>query len=202
MSRAKTETAILALGCFWCSEAIFLRLKGVLQVVPGYTGGDSANPTYDEVCDIDTGHVEAVSITFDPAIISYSTILEVFWHIHDPTTRNKQGNDVGPQYRSVIFYCSEEQKEVALRVRNEIEKAAVYTNPLVTEIVPAKTYYPAESFHRNYYQKNESIPYCSIVIDPKIEKLLAQYGTLVRDEFKEDRGSTKARNDDLAHLRI
>lgn len=178
------ETATLAGGCFWCTEAVFRRLQGVQSVIPGYTGGTVENPTYDEVCDGGTGHAEAIQIEFDPTQIQYEKILDVFWHTHDPTTLNQQGNDVGTQYRSAIFYHTETQKEVALRSKKEIESSGVYKNVIVTEIVPFTKFYKAENYHKEYYEKHSDQPYCTIIIDPKVKKLLQKYKDDVKEEYK------------------
>jgi peptide-methionine (S)-S-oxide reductase len=167
------ETATLAGGCFWCTEAIFKRLKGVESVMPGYTGGTVPNPTYDQVCTGTTGHAESAQIVFNPTVISYEKLLTIFFHLHDPTTLNQQGNDVGTQYRSAIFYHDESQKILAEKLKKEIPGA-------VTEIVPYTVFYPAENYHRDYYTKNSSAPYCMFVIDPKIQKLLKEFSQDVK----------------------
>ena len=172
----KIETATLANGCFWCSEAIFARLKGVVSVLPGYSGGKVENPSYDDVCTGRTGHAEAAQIVFDPDVISYERLLDVFWHTHDPTTLNRQGNDIGTQYRSAIFYHDEKQKEAAEQSKREIQNSGINKDPIVTEIVPFKQFYVAEDYHKNYYDQHRNAPYCSFVIEPKIRKLLKQYG--------------------------
>lgn len=178
MSAMQQEKATLAGGCFWCTEAIFKRLKGVINVRCGYSGGTVRNPTYEEVCTGKTGHAEAIQITFDPSIISYEKILDIFWHFHNPTTKNRQGPDEGTQYRSVIFCHNEKQKEIAEKSKEQIEKASLYKAPIVTEIVPYTSFYEAEPHQQNYYDRNTSAPYCKYIIDPKIQKLLR--------EFKED----------------
>ncbi|MEK7534626.1 MAG: peptide-methionine (S)-S-oxide reductase MsrA [Patescibacteria group bacterium] len=178
------EMATLAAGCFWCTEAIFKRLKGVVDVVPGYSGGQTKNPSYDEVCSGTTGHAEAIQITFDPTVISYDKILDVFWHLHDPTTPNQQGADIGPQYRSAIFYHSAKQKEIATELKNKLGKSGTYSKPIVTQIVPFSNFYKAEDYHLNYYDRNKSAPYCQIAIDPKIQKLMANYKQDVKEEYK------------------
>jgi len=165
------ETATLAGGCFWCTEAIFKKLKGVSKVTSGYSGGRGEEPSYYSVSKGTTGHAEAIQIEFDQAVISYEKLLEVFFKLHDPTTLNKQGNDVGTQYRSMVFYHDEKQKESAERVKKIIEGEKVYSDPVVTEIVPYTNFYPAEDYHLDYYAKNSDAPYCRIVIDPKITKL-------------------------------
>jgi peptide-methionine (S)-S-oxide reductase len=163
--------ATLAAGCFWCVEAVFSRLKGVTKVDPGYTGGDLANPGYREVCSGTTGHAEAVQISFDPEVISFAELLEVFWRIHDPTTLNRQGGDVGTQYRSAIFYHDERQREIAENSKQRAAGAGLWPDPIVTEIVPLTVFYRAEGYHRDYYRLNSAQPYCRMVIAPKIKKL-------------------------------
>lgn len=164
------ETATFGNGCFWCSEAIFKNLKGVESVVSGYSGGTTVNPSYEEVCTGRTGHAEVIQITFNPEIISYNELLEVFWKTHDPTTPNRQGADVGTQYRSVIFYHNERQKKMAEFYKEELSKSKIWDNPIVTEITPYKNFYKAENYHQNYYENNTSKPYCNLVITPKVEK--------------------------------
>ena len=179
-----TETATLANGCFWCSEAIFKRLKGVESVLPGYAGGTVKNPSYDEVCMENTGHAESIQVKFDPRIISFEKILNIFWHTHNPTTLNRQGNDIGTQYRSAIFFHDEKQKAIAEKSKKDIEQAGLYKDPIVTEITPFKNFYIAEDYHKNYYDKHQEVPYCNFVIDPKIHKLLQQYRNDVKEEYK------------------
>ena len=166
----KYETATFGAGCFWCTEAVFQRLKGVVKVESGYSGGSVPNPTYEAVCTGKTGHAECTQIYFDPKIISFKELLEVFWKTHDPTTLNKQGADVGTQYRSVIFYHNEEQKLLAEKYKHELDSAKIWNDPIVTEISPLKIFYKAEDYHQNYYNQNGNQPYCSFVITPKIEK--------------------------------
>ena len=178
------ETATLAGGCFWCTEAIFKRLKGVVSVISGYSGGQKENPSYDEVCSGTTGHAEAIQIKFDPSIISYEKILDVFWHLHDPTTLNQQGADVGPQYRSAIFYHSAKQKEIAEKLKEKLDKSGEFSKPIVTQVVAFTNFYKAESYHSNYFDRNKSAPYCQIVIDPKIQKLMTNYKEEVKEEYK------------------
>jgi peptide-methionine (S)-S-oxide reductase len=174
------NTATLAGGCFWCTEAIFKRLNGVHSVVAGYSGGTAKNPTYEQVCSGNTGHAEAIQIEFDPEQLAYKTLLDVFFHLHDPTTKNQQGADYGTQYRSVIFYHDEEQKTDAEQVIEEIERQNVYKNPIVTEVVPFTKFYAAEDYHKDYFARNSSAPYCQVVIDPKIRKLLEEYKPLLK----------------------
>ena len=166
----KTDTATFGEGCFWCTEAFFQRLNGVYKVVSGYGGGHVENPTYEEVCDKTTGHVELARIIYDPAKISFDELLEVFWKTHDPTTMDQQGNDVGPQYRSVIYYNSEEQKQKALHYKEKLGKSGAWDKPIVTMIEPFKNFYPAENYHQNYYNDNQNQGYCRFVIAPKLEK--------------------------------
>lgn len=185
--KKKNEVATLAGGCFWCTEALFKRLKGVVSVIPGYSGGnppaDGENPSYEQVCSGKTGHAEAIQIEFDPDIISYEKLLDVFWHTHNPTTLNQQGADIGTQYRSVIFYHNEEQKKIAQKSKEDLAKN-FYKEPIVTQIVPFTSFYPAESYHRNYYDRNTGDSYCTFVIDPKIQKLLKDYGRDIKEEYK------------------
>ena len=169
--------ATLAGGCFWCTEAVYKRLRGVDSVVSGYTGGERANPTYEEVCSGRTGHAEAVRITFDPAQISYEDLLRVFFKTHDPTTLNCQGADVGTQYRSAIFYEDEEQKATAERLKQELESSGEFDSPIVTEISPAGPYYTAEDYHMDFYDRNREYGYCRVVIDPKIQKLYKEFSS-------------------------
>ncbi|NWG09446.1 MAG: peptide-methionine (S)-S-oxide reductase MsrA [Nitrososphaerales archaeon] len=163
------EKATFGAGCFWCVEAVFQRIKGVKSVVSGFSGGTVENPTYEEVCSGKTGHAEVVQITFDPKIVSYGELLEVFWIAHDSTSLNRQGPDVGTQYRSVIFYHNEEQKRIAERSKAEVAKK--FDKPIVTEIKPLNNFYKAEGYHQDYYNRNRNAPYCQLVIHPKLEKL-------------------------------
>ncbi len=176
------EIAILANGCFWCTEAVFQRLKGVHSVVSGYTGGHIKNPAYREVCRGITGHAEGIKIEFDPAVITYQQLLEVFFMTHDPTTLNRQGHDVGTQYRSEIFYTNAEQKRVAELVIAALEAHQVFGQPIVTAISEASEFYEAESDHWDYYNRNPEQPYCQILIDPKVKKIKELFTDLVRTE--------------------
>jgi peptide-methionine (S)-S-oxide reductase len=176
-----TELATFGSGCFWCTEAVFQQMKGVKKVVSGYSGGSVPNPTYEQVCDGNTGHAEVVQVTYDPAVVSYPQLLEVFWRSHDPTTPNRQGNDVGTQYRSVVFAHSERQKELAERYKRKIDEAGVYPRPVVTEVVPLTQFYPAEGYHQNYYAENSGQPYCSAVIGPKLDKLKKVFAEKVKE---------------------
>ncbi len=176
-----TELATFGSGCFWCTEAVFQQMKGVQSVVSGYSGGSVKNPTYAEVCSRTTGHAEVVQIRYDPKIISYEELLEVFWRSHDPTTLNRQGGDSGPQYRSVIFYHSARQKHLAELYKQKIDAAGVYPRPLVTEITPYVEFFPATGDHQNYYASNPRAGYCSVVIAPKVEKIRAVFAHRLKD---------------------
>jgi peptide-methionine (S)-S-oxide reductase len=165
------ETTTLGGGCFWCIEAVFLDVKGIISATSGYSGGHIKNPAYREVTTGRTGHAEVVQLTFDPSIITYREILEIFFHLHDPTTLNRQGADVGTQYRSVIFFHNEEQEKTAREVFAEIDASDLWENPLVTEITSLKEFYVAEDYHQNYYKNNPNQPYCTYVISPKMQKL-------------------------------
>jgi peptide-methionine (S)-S-oxide reductase len=164
------DTATLGAGCFWCVEAVFQQLKGVITVESGYSGGHTRNPSYKEVCTGTTGHAEAVQITYNPSVISFTELLEVFWTTHDPTTLNRQGGDIGTQYRSVIFYRNEEQRLLASEMKDSLTAARIWKDPLVTEIVPFREFFKAEDYHQEYYFQNTTQPYCSAVITPKLEK--------------------------------
>jgi peptide-methionine (S)-S-oxide reductase len=167
----KLQKSTFGMGCFWCSEAIFQRLDGVATVRSGYEGGEIANPSYEDVCTGTTGHAEVIELTFDPTKISYDELLEVFWKNHDPTTLNRQGADVGTQYRSVVFYNSAEQKAAAEHYKAQLNKSNALGKPVVTEITKAQPFYVAENYHQDYFNKNASAPYCRLVILPKMEKL-------------------------------
>ena len=171
---AKSEIATLGGGCFWCVEAVFQRIEGVLSVKPGYAGGDIKNPTYKQICTGNTGHAEVAKIEFDPEKITYSQILNIFWQSHDPTTLNRQGNDVGTQYRSVIFFHDEIQREIAEKSKIDADKSGYWDNKIVTEITLLNNYYDAEDYHDNYYNSNPNQPYCLFVIKPKLDKLEKQ----------------------------
>ncbi len=186
MTNQSTETTELALatfgsGCFWCTEAIFQRLEGVNKIVSGYAGGKVKNPTYKEVCSGLTGHAEIIQLTYDPKVIMFEELLEVFWQTHDPTTLNRQGADVGTQYRSVVFYHTDEQKQLAETYKKKLNDSGAFDNPVVTEISPLTEYYPAEEYHQNYYNLNGSAPYCAYVIQPKIDK----FKKVFKDKLKE-----------------
>ena len=167
---AGRKTAIFAGGCFWCMEHPFDEIDGVISVTSGYTGGKVANPTYEEVCSGTTGHAECLQLVYDPSVVTFDQLLHVFWESHDPTTLNRQGNDIGTQYRSAIFYHNEEQREKALHYKAELDKNKAYDNPIVTEITPFEIFYPAEDYHQDYYNNHSSQPYCYLVIRPKVEK--------------------------------
>jgi peptide-methionine (S)-S-oxide reductase len=177
---ANEQVAIFGGGCFWCLEAVFDRLRGVTSVESGYTGGQVDNPTYQQVCDGDTGHVEVIRVAFDPAEITYRDLLEVFFEVHDPTTLNRQGNDAGTQYRSVIFYTSDEQKAEAEKVIAELSAAKKYPEPIVTAVEPAAKFYEAEGYHQEYYENNRTQPYCMFVISPKVKKFEKVFGEKMR----------------------
>jgi peptide-methionine (S)-S-oxide reductase len=169
------ETATLGGGCFWCLEAVYKELKGVESVVSGYAGGELANPTYEQVCGGRTGHAEVVQITYDPAVVSFRDLLDVFFTIHDPTTRDRQGADVGPQYRSIILYHDEAQKAAAERAISAVGEQGLWREPIVTEVVPLETFYPGESYHQDYYENNPRQRYCQIVIAPKVAKFRKEH---------------------------
>jgi peptide-methionine (S)-S-oxide reductase len=176
------EVATLAGGCFWCLEAVFDELKGVVSVESGYSGGKVQNPTYAQVCDGDTGHAEVVQVTFDPQVLSYSDLLTVFFSIHDPTTLNRQGADAGTQYRSAIFYHDQAQKEAAEQVIKKIESAAIWDNPIVTEVTPFDKFYMAEDYHQEYFAHNTYQPYCRAIIAPKVSKFRKQFVDRLKKE--------------------
>lgn len=177
----KLQTATLGAGCFWCVEAIFERLKGVHKVTSGYAGGSVENPTYEQVCSGTTGHAEAVQIEFDPEEISFEDLLYVFWRTHDPTTLNRQGNDVGTQYRSAIFYHDDEQKKIAEKSKQETDASVLWPNPIVTEITPFTNFYEAEGYHQEYFENNPNQPYCQVVIDPKVRKFQKEFKDRLKD---------------------
>jgi len=182
MTNSKTDTATFGTGCFWCTEAIFEQLDGVISVVSGYSGGTTVNPSYKEVTTGETGHAECVQIVYDPAKITFDELLEVFWQTHDPTTLNRQGGDVGTQYRSAIFYHNEEQKQKADKYKAELDKSGAFNNPIVTEITPFGVFYEAENYHQQYFESNENTnPYCKIVIRPKLDK----FKKVFKDKLKQ-----------------
>lgn len=167
--------ATLGNGCFWCTEAVFQQLKGVMSVTSGYSGGQTPNPDYKSVCSGNTGHAECLQIVYDPSIISFEELLEVFWQTHDPTTLNRQGNDVGTQYRSVIFYHDEQQKELATKYKQQLDETHIFKNPIVTTLEPFVKFYPAEDYHQNYFLLNGNAPYCQFVVRPKVVKFQHQF---------------------------
>ena len=175
------EKATLGGGCFWCVEAVFQRIRGVESVVSGYAGGDTPNPNYEQVCSGRTGHAEVIQVTFDPAVIAFETLLDVFWRSHDPTTLNRQGADRGTQYRSIILYHSDAQREAAEASRAAADAGDLWPDPIVTEIAPLKEFYPAEAQHQDFYNSNPHQPYCMAVIDPKVRKLFRDFGNLVEE---------------------
>lgn len=174
------STATFGNGCFWCTEAVFQRVEGVHSVVSGYTGGFIKNPAYREVCSGRTGHAEALEIKFDPTVVSYEELLEIFWKTHDPTTLNRQGNDVGTQYRSAVFYHDQTQKELAEHYKAKLNASGIFASPIVTEITEASAFYPAEEDHQNYYNDHPEQGYCRIIIQPKIDKLKAIFADKVK----------------------
>lgn len=179
-SNAENEQIVLGGGCFWCVEAVLIELRGVISAVSGYAGGITANPTYEQVCGGGTGHAEVVQVEFDPNLLPLHDLLTIFMTIHDPTTLNRQGADVGTQYRSVIFYQSSEQEQVARAVVREVESLRVWRGIIVTEITPLTSYYPAEDYHQHYYRRNPNQGYCQMVIEPKVAKFRALYGDRLR----------------------
>lgn len=174
------EVITLGSGCFWCTEAIFQRLKGVESAVSGYSGGQIKNPSYKEVCTGRTGHAEVVQVTFDSEVISLQEILEVFWKTHDPTTLNRQGNDVGTQYRSAVFYHNENQKVLATQIKQALDASGAWPDPIVTEITPFETFYPAEDYHQGYFNENGSQPYCQFVVKPKVDKFKKVFADMLK----------------------
>lgn len=171
--------ATFAGGCFWCTEAVFQKLRGVEKVVPGYTGGHVLNPTYDDICSGLTGHAEAIQVHFDSEVITYEQLLDVFFQLHDPTTLNRQDADVGPQYRSAVYYHDEAQKQAIERAIAGVNASGTYSEPVVTEVAPGADFYVAEDYHHNFYEDNKTYPYCAIVISPKVTKLYKNFGELV-----------------------
>ena len=178
---AKTEIAVLGGGCFWCTEAVFRELRGVISVVPGYTGGSTENPTYYDVCSGKTGHVEVSKVEFDPTEIPYKDLLDIFFHTHDPTSLDRQGADTGSEYRSVIFYTNENQKKIAEELIDELNTSGEFRSKIVTELRPLEKFYEAEEEHKRFYEKNSYIPYCQIVISPKIAHLKEKYSKKLKN---------------------
>ncbi|MHB8442780.1 MAG: peptide-methionine (S)-S-oxide reductase MsrA [Patescibacteria group bacterium] len=177
------EKIIFGGGCFWCTEAIFKRLKGVLSVTPGYAGGTVENPSYEEVCAGNTNHVEVIEIEFNKNTIPLKVLIEIFFHTHNPTEIDRQGDDVGTQYRSVIFYFNDEQKNIANKVMGEIKKSGLYENNITTTVEPYINFFNAEEYHKNYYDNNKNNFYCSAIISPKVQKLLNEYSAIIKDEY-------------------
>ena len=180
MSQNKTEIAVFGGGCFWCTEAIFKSLKGVTSVTSGFTGGRTLSPSYEQVSSGNTGHIESIKIEFDPAMISYDDLLSVFFNTHDPTTLNRQGNDVGEQYSSAIFYSNEEQKSKAESLIKELSDSKAYEDPIITAVKPLGEFYPADESHKDFYDKNKGSPYCEIVIEPMLDKLKKRFAELLK----------------------
>jgi peptide-methionine (S)-S-oxide reductase len=178
--KEKFGKATFGTGCFWCTEAIFIRLKGVIGVEPGYSGGKTPNPTYKEVCTGTSDHAEVCQITFDPKTIGYPELLEVFWHVHDPTTLNRQGNDVGTQYRSVVFYHNEEQRKAAEEIKKKLDNEHLWEEPIVTQIVPFEKFYPAGNYHQDYFKNNPDQPYCTYIVAPKVKKFEKSFGEYLK----------------------
>lgn len=181
----KLEKAVFAGGCFWCTEAVFKMLKGVSSVLPGYTGGNGKNPTYAQVCSGKTGHAEAVQVAYDPQLITYRDLLTVFFGSHDPTTMNRQGNDVGTQYRSAIFYTIPEQKKAAEEFIKEINDSGRLGAPVITGLAPLDVFYPAENYHRDYFATHQGNPYCEVAINPKLQKVQKEFAELLKDSNKQ-----------------
>lgn len=177
----KLATATFGSGCFWCTEAVFQRLKGVKSVASGYSGGTVENPSYEDVCTGRTGHAEVIQVTYDPAQISFDDLLKVFWQTHDPTTLNQQGNDVGTQYRSAVFYHTDEQRKIAEQYKRQLDASKVFARPIVTEITPFKKFYAAEKYHQNYFNLNPQQGYCQFVIRPKVEKFNKEFKAMLKD---------------------
>ena len=174
------EKATFGSGCFWCSEAIFNRVEGVVDAVPGYSGGEEPNPTYELICTGSTRYAEVTQVTFDPAAVSYEMLLKIFWETHDPTTLNRQGADVGPQYRSVIFFHNENQERLARKIKSDLDKAGIWNKPIVTEIAAYENFYQAEDYHLDFYENNPSNAYCNFVITPKIKKFENVFGEYLK----------------------
>jgi peptide-methionine (S)-S-oxide reductase len=183
-SQQQREVAILAGGCFWCVEAVYELVEGVISVESGYIGGTVVNPTYKEVCEGTTGHAEACRVTFDPSVLSFADVLQVFFAAHDPTTLNRQGNDVGTQYRSAIFTLNAEQEETSRAYVKQLAASQTWADPIVTEITPAGTFYKAEDYHQNYYERNGAQPYCAFVVRPKVEKFRKQFKDRLRNDAR------------------
>ena len=182
LSQTKMEKATFGSGCFWCSEAIFTRVEGVSEAIPGYSGGSEPNPTYELICSGKSQYAEVTQITYDPTVVPYELLLKIFWETHDPTTLDNQGADVGPQYRSVIYFHNEEQKKLALKIKAELNEAGIWKNPIVTEIARFKKFYKAEDYHLDYYENNPSNSYCNFVITPKIKRFENVFKEYLKEE--------------------
>jgi peptide-methionine (S)-S-oxide reductase len=187
----KLATATFGEGCFWCSEAVFQNLKGVKSVASGYSGGAVENPTYEDVCTGRTGHAEVIQVTYDPAVISFEDLLKVFWQTHDPTTLNRQGHDSGTQYRSAIFYHNDEQRRIAEKYKEQLDASKTFSSPIVTEITEFKKFYPAEKYHRDYFNLNPTQQYCQFVIRPKVEKFNKEFKAMLKDPAEKKDGVAK-----------
>jgi len=179
--KPKLQLATFGGGCFWCLEAVYQRLKGVVKVVSGYTGGKTQNPDYESICTGTTGHAEVVQIEFDPEVTPYGTLIDIFWRIHDPTQLNRQGNDIGTQYRSVIYYHNEQQKQSAESSLDAVKKSAYWNDPIVTELAPLPAFYPAEPYHQNYFNNNPTQGYCQFIVRPKIAKFTSDFRGLLKE---------------------
>jgi peptide-methionine (S)-S-oxide reductase len=186
-SNAKLEKATFGSGCFWCTEAVFQNLRGVESVVSGYSNGDVENPTYEDVCTGRTGYAEVIQVTYDPAVIKFEDLLKVFWQTHDPTTPNQQGHDVGTQYRSGVFYHTDDQRKIAEQYKQQLDASKTFTRPIVTEITAIKNFYPAEKYHQNYFNANPAQSYCQFVIRPKVEKFNKEFKALLKDPASESK---------------
>jgi len=184
MASTNLEQATFGAGCFWCVEAVFAEVKGVKSAVAGYAGGEITNPSYRQVASGNTKHAEVARITYDPSVVSFDQLLEVFWHTHNPTTKNRQGADVGPQYRSAIFYHNEQQKKVAEESLKKTDTSGLWEDPIVTEISPLKNYSKADNYHQNYYENNPNAGYCSVVIAPKLKKFRKEFSHMLKDKVK------------------
>lgn len=180
--KPKTETATLAAGCFWCTEAVYVRIRGVKSVTSGYTGGNVPNPSYEQVCTGTTGHAEGIQIVYDPEVVTFEQLLDVFFHTHDPTTLNRQGYDVGTQYRSAVFYHDDSQKEIAAKMLRELNKSGEFDDPIVTTLEKMTKWYPAEDYHKDYFALNPRQPYCARVVAPKVSKFQQRYQSLLKDK--------------------
>jgi len=183
-SSEKLQKATFGSGCFWCTEAVFQQLRGVKGVVSGYSGGTVENPSYEDVCTGRTGHAEVIQITYDPSVISFDDLLKVFWQTHDPTTPNQQGHDKGTQYRSAVFYHTDEQRRTAEQYKAQLDASKTFARPIVTEITQFKNFYPAENYHQDYFRLNGSAPYCQLVIRPKVEKFNKEFKALLNEPAK------------------